>query len=382
MSFIDQITKTTKTVGKIVKKTYGPLAVLDEIKNPDVLRDPVDVGNAQRYPHTVEFQTWLPTQTQITDMGVVQAAQTASGDVYNKAANGVDSVTKFLADKGNQAIGALKGGTSSFFPQASTPKYEGYVDPYDADMMKVDRNKQYNDRLLDFKRRAVRSDVITMYMPQGSWNDRINNAYNEKSMTEAFGAIGGVLEVASAISKEDVSTWDMLNGPAGMEAIAKLGGGALGMDGGTLADAGLASIGYALNPQFEMLYNGTDLREFQFDFTMTPRSVEEAVMISSIIQKFKYHGSPAFLSGQGRYIVPPSYFDITFKFNGAESEWLPRISTCVLKSFDIDYTGGLEQWATFADGAPVQVRMVLVFAELEMMHKRLREERAGDSGGY
>ena len=365
MSFIDQITKTTKTIGSVIKKTYGPLSVLDEVKNPAVLRYPVDVGNAQRFPHTVEFQTWLPTQVPISDMGVVQATQ-------DKARSGVDGVTQFLTDKGNQAIGFIKGGTSNFFEQNKMAP--GYVDPYDADMMKVDRNKQYNDRLLDFKRRATRSDVITMYMPQGSWNDRINNAYNQKSMTDAFGNIGAILEVASAISKEDISTWDMLNGPAGMEAIAKIGGGALGLDSGTLADAGLASLGYALNPQFEMLYNGTDLREFQFDFTMTPRSVDEALMINEIIKKFKYHGSPAFLSGQGRYIVPPSYFDITFKFNGTTNDWLPQISTCVLKSFDIDYTGGLETWSTFSDGSPVQVRMVLVFAELEMMHKRLREE--------
>jgi Tail-tube assembly protein len=335
------------------------------------------VGNAQRFPHTVEFQAWLPTQTTIGDIGVVQATQTKLNDIaggaYNKVSGGVESVTKWIADKSNAAIGAV-GGSTDFFGARTLGKVgESYVDPYDSDMMKVDRNKAYSDRLFDFKRRATRSDVITMYMPQGTYNDRINNAYNQKSMTEAIGLTGGVLEVMSAISKENITTGDMLNGPAGMEVIGQMAGG-LGMDAGTITDAGLAAIGYALNPQFEMLYNGTDLREFQFDFTMTPRSVDEAVMINDIINKFKYHGSPQFLTGQGRYIVPPSYFDITFNFNGSRNEWLPQISTCVLKSVDIDYTGGLEQWASFSDGSPVQVKMVLVFVELEMMHKKLREE--------
>jgi hypothetical protein len=122
-----------------------------------------------------------------------------------------------------------------------------------------------------------------------------------------------------------------------------------------------------------MLYGGTDLREFQFDFTMTPRSLEEAVMIKRIVDSFKMHGSPAYKEGGlGRYIIPPSYFDITFKFKGGDTSWLPQISTCVLKSLDVDYSGGLEQWATHADGSPIQVRMILVFAELEMMHKKLR----------
>jgi Tail-tube assembly protein len=363
MSFIDTITNTTRKVSKIVKETYGPLAALDAIVENGIYQYPLDVGNTQRYPHTVEFQTWIPKQVPISEMGVVQDVQTKGTDAWNKKAS--DFINKQLGRAED-----ILGGRENLFGRTS--KIKGYVDPYLKDMMQVDRNKKFNDRITDFMRRADRSDMITMYMPQGSWADRINNAYNQQSMTAALGKAGMIIDVAGAISKEDVSTWDMINGPAGIEALSKA---ALpDMDGGVLRDAGLNAIGYALNPQFEMLYNGTDLREFQFDFNMTPRSQDEALMIRNIIKKFKYHASPAFVSGQGRYIVPPSYFDISFKFNGSDSEWLPQISTCVLKSFDIDYTGGLEQWATHADGSPIQIKMVLVFAELEMMHKSLRKE--------
>jgi len=375
MSFIDNIRKTTAQVGEITKKTFGPLEPLMEQYVPMTLRYPLDVGNMQRYPHTVEFQTWLPDQVAISDMGVVQAGQDKLTSGYNAVAGSkFVKGTVDLLNKGSSALGA-----GNVF---NTPdQLEGYVDPYSADMMKVDRNQRWNSRMMDFTRRATRSDLIAMYLPQGTWNDRINNSYAQQSLTNAMGAVGGVVDVAGSIAKrlgEDKNgaastAWDLVNGPAGMEVLGSVAGG-LGMDGNVIRDAGLTALGYALNPQFEMLYGGTDLREFQFDFTMTPRSEKEAKMILNIIKKFKYHGSPAYVAGQGRYIVPPSYFDITFKFNGSDSEWLPQISTCVLKSFDVDYTGGLEQWATHADGSPIQVRMVMVFAELEMMHKSLRKK--------
>jgi hypothetical protein len=60
-------------------------------------------------------------------------------------------------------------------------------------------------------------------------------------------------------------------------------------------------------------------------------------------------------------------------FNGKRNPNLPRISTCALTQVRVNYSGGLEQWATYEDGMPIQVQMTLSFTELEMMHKALRE---------
>jgi len=225
-----------------------------------------------------------------------------------------------------------------------------------------------------------------MYSPV-SWMDRHNNVYNEQSITAAFGAVGAVIEATSSLAEEFKKGGDdwkmklgnvmnkageMANGPMGMEAAGAIAG-AFGMDGGVIRDAGLTALGYAMNPQFEMLYGGTNLREFQFDFTLTPRNEKEAETIRKIIKTFKWHASPEYVKTQGRYIIPPSYFDITFLFNGQGSKWLPWISTCVLKTIDVDYSGGLDQWATHADGSPIQTKMTLIFTELEMMHKKLRK---------
>jgi hypothetical protein len=366
MSFIDTINKTVGKVGSVVKESYGPLSPLEISYHDRVgtdLRYPLDVGSASRYPHTVQFQTWLPKPIAI-----------ASSDPEEQKL--FDTQGKTI---GKKLVGALTS-TKEKLENRGVP-----TEAYPGMDMKVNRNQKYNERMFDFTRRAVPSDLITMYSPV-SWMDRHNNAYNEQSMTAAFGAIGAVVEAASSIMEEYKSDNDwrknlgnminkageVANGPAGMEALGGVLGG-FGMDGAVIRDAGLTAMGYAMNPQFEMLYGGTNLREFQFDFIMTPRNAKEAETIRKIIKAFKWHASPEYVKGQGRYIIPPSYFDITFCFNGAESEWLPSISTCVLKTVDVDYSGGIDQWATHADGSPIQTKMTLVFAELEMMHKKLRK---------
>jgi hypothetical protein len=321
----------------------------------------LELGDTKRFPYSVEFQLWEPIQVPITDTGIIQAAQ--------------DKLTASrLGEIATTAFGGVKQGS---FDIEKTIAVADSVKK-----MRINLNQEKNDRLLDFTRRANNVGMISMYLPNGTWNDRINNQYAQQSMTQALGRTGAVVENAGSMIKafnDDglkagfENAWDLINGPMGTEIGGAIAAG-MGMDGRTVADAGLAAIGYALNPQFEMLYSGTDLREFQFDFTMTPRSAKEASVIRDIIGKFKYHGSPQYVTGQGRYIIPPSYFDITFKFNGSDSDWLPRISTCVLKAFDVDYSGGLDQWGAHADGSPIQVRMTMTFVELEMMHKALRSE--------
>jgi hypothetical protein len=343
----------------------------------------LDVGNSARYPHTIEFQTWIPDQAKISDLRI--AGQNAS----------LGSLAQLAADTGiglaNKAGEFVNDGKNIFLPKSMEKEYvpipgidlgaaDTTIPEWKMNGMAVTENMRWNGRSTDFVRRATASDLIAMYMPAGGWMDRISNQYAQQSMTAAMGTAGLVVEAGSGLLDEYKANggeipWgkvkDMLNGPQGMEVLGKMSGMA-GMDAGVMTAAGLNAMGYALNPQFEMLYGGTDLREFQFEFTMTPRSQKEAETIRMIIKKFKYHASPAYTQGQGRYIIPPSYFDITFNFNGSESRWLPSISTCVLKSFDVDYTGGLDQWSTHADGSPIQVKMTLVFAELEMMHKKLR----------
>lgn len=333
MSFITLVGDKVADIGKVLKKTYGPLDVLAmPSKTANTHRYPLDVGQTGLYPHTIEFQAWKPVPRGLDEVAL------------NSVTRVVDSE---LADQTNQP----------------------------ADRPRVDNNQSKNSRLTDFSRNSERSDLFALYMP-AMINERNINQYNTASMTDALGMAGLVLEAGGSISENGKNTSVAGMTPAITEVAGKLaqGSGLIG-DAGVLKDAGLAALGYATNPQLEVLYTQTDLRSFSFEFKMTPRSKKEAEEIRLIIKRLKYHAAPEYIANMGRYIVPPSYFDIEFKMNGQVNDNLPlKISTCVLTSIDVDYAGGLEQFATHADGHPISITLLLGFTEMEVMHKALREE--------
>ena len=111
-----------------------------------------------------------------------------------------------------------------------------------------------------------------------------------------------------------------------------------------------------------------------------PRSQREAREVIDIIEMFKYHQAPELLNGTyGRFLVPPSEFDIQFMYNGQENENIPKVSTCVLTNVDINYapTGTFAAYET-ADsnsptkggtGMPVGIGLDLSFTETEIITK-------------
>lgn len=389
MSFIDDVKKTTGTIGGIIKKTYGPLSALElPTQQGNIYRYPLDVGDSRTYPHTVEFQAWLPTPVGIDELGVPKA-------VGNAVSSTKDAITGTkiggaIAKVGSGILGAASKVETKFqditginlFDIDSTPGTTSKAVPVDPNTGPiVNRNQTKNSRLLDFTRRAEKSDLIALYLPNAQWQDSVDNSYEGVSVTEAFGNAGLLAEAGSSLAegykKEEAfvnkimsAIGSLASSRATMEVLGKV----VGSDNSALSNLGLAAMGVAINPQQEMLYGGTSFREFSFEFIMTPRTSKEAEAIKAIIKKFKYHASPQYTTGQGRYVIPPSYFDITFKFNGAQNPALPLISTCALKNVTVQYNNGLETWASYEDGMPVQVQMTLSFVELEMMHKALREE--------
>lgn len=188
-----------------------------------------------------------------------------------------------------------------------------------------------------------------------------------------------------------------------------------------IGDAGIAGTGSDLgslvgnilgqvpNPQLQMLYKGTELREFQFQFKFTPASKKEAMEIERIIQLFQFHSAPRLLgSVSHQYLEPPELFKIDFLFVGgtglesAVSNFFKNLGTniltsqlysgmfggmqqgnldpennkakvfqiynpCALKDISLDYAPN--GWAAHEDGAPVETTMTLTFKEVDIVTK-------------
>ena len=215
--------------------------------------------------------------------------------------------------------------------------------------------------------------AIVMYMPAS-----VSTSYNAQYTDTEMGAV--TAEALKAYDK--FSQGNMKAGLAEIrqmsskasESIAALmlstAGALPGMAG--VREASEMRRGVVLSDRMELAFKGIDKRSFQYEFKMVPKSQEEANEIRNIIFAFKSNMLPEFAGGNrgGRSLVVPNTFDIEYMWNGAENQFLHRISTCFLESMDVTYGG--DSYKTYAgingDGAPpIETTMSLTFKEIELI---------------
>lgn len=127
--------------------------------------------------------------------------------------------------------------------------------------------------------------------------------------------------------------------------------------------------GAVVNPNMELLFQGPQLRPFNFSFRLSPRDDEEAKKVKNIIRIFKESMSVR-TSSQGLFLAAPHIFGIKY-INGSTKKdhtSLNRIKTCALQSCSVDYTPD-GSYMTFNDpttGFPMtSYNITLQFQELE-----------------
>lgn len=239
--------------------------------------------------------------------------------------------------------------------------------------------------------------TINIYMPDTLMTTQ-NHGYENVSLTDMFGDVGALMQIGSPMLEgafkgiyegKDVGSsitgglkgiGQGLPAAGGAEVVGRLGESIGGMNS-KFKDALVRSQGFAINPQVELFFTGTDRREFQFDFRFNSRSAKETEQIQKIIKSFRMHSAPSMPAdsvGTGaRYFVPPSQFDIKFYFRNdgqaIENPYLAKIGTCVLERVDVNYVGS-GKFMTFEDGQPVDIEVRLSFREVDIMTREAIEE--------
>lgn len=240
-----------------------------------------------------------------------------------------------------------------------------------------------NDVSFSIPRLKKTREVIALYMPDTGLQFNYSQNYDDSlSATSALGAPLAAAQLglagASAYSKFSqgggyVTPLKQLS-PFAVEALSKV----MGREAGSLV---MSNFGVAINPSFEVIFTGTKLRNFSFEFMFYPRSEREAETVYRIIQAFKFHSSPEITKDTaGRYLLAPSAFDIKFMYNGLENPNIPKISTCVCNSVNVDYAPngfaayevqGNNEPGRGKTGTPVATRLTLQFTEITMITKEL-----------
>jgi hypothetical protein len=245
-----------------------------------------------------------------------------------------------------------------------------------------------------FRRISRTTDAIALYMPD-TLNFTHNQSYSDVAVFDTLGKLGTIAAAATAgkslfdeFRETGTASINMTNVSSFiLQAIRDFGG----ATAGNLATLGFAALGTASNPGLELLYSSPSFRSFRFDFMFYPRSQKEALEVMKIIDRLKFHQAPEIAGNAGgRFLIPPSEFDIKFYFNGKENPNIPKVSTCVLEQIDVDYApngfSAYEVPTKFepelgGTGTPTGIRLSLQFKETQIITKEfLRTETYEVSG--
>jgi hypothetical protein len=224
------------------------------------------------------------------------------------------------------------------------------------------------------------SETIALYMPD-TVNFVHNQNYSDASLTGLPAAVlAGGASLAQSLKNSSGSSTQEITKKIALNMSPYIANYAMKELMGDFGRAAFAAgFGMVQNPILELLYTSPQFRSFRFDFMLYPRSASEAFEVQQIINRLHFHQAPEVRKEMnGYFLVPPSEFDIKFFYNGAENPNIPKISTCVLESIDIDYAPngystyevpGQVQASTGGTGMPVAIRLSLQFKETEIMTK-------------
>lgn len=219
---------------------------------------------------------------------------------------------------------------------------------------------------------------IAIYMPDSiNMNQKITYQDNF-SLTKTLGNVGlgaeAGMQVGSITEKVMQDKGNLTNAiktigsnPFGAEAAGRAVSTITGANADDTSELALRKAGYAVNPQMEVMFQQIEFRTFQYNFNFMPRSQSEAQQINEIIKAFRMYSAPGIdTSGVGRYYTLPAIFQIEYCVDyGDLNKYLHKFAPSVLTSIYVDYSPN--GWATFEDGFPARISMMLQFMEIEMI---------------
>ena len=220
----------------------------------------------------------------------------------------------------------------------------------------------------DFESRSIGS--VTLPIPAGI-SDQNSAEWGSQSMSafdiaKADIALSTIMNGGKGLVESGTQYLDFVKGQSGGVSAAvgtALAAAAAGVEGQQLLTR---TTGMVMNPNMELLFRGPTLRPFQFKFTLSPRSAEEAKLVVSIIRFFK-QGSAPIRSESNLFLKTPHTFRLRYLHRGETTGLhfkLNKFKECALQNVGVNYTP-TGNYATYQDGTMVSYELTLGFNELE-----------------
>ena len=240
----------------------------------------------------------------------------------------------------------------------SMMKYE----PKDVDGDKGAASVTFGERSTDISKRTIGSCILPI---PGGISDSNQVSWNQENMdpiaiAKANLALGLIMRGKEGGEEAAGNIIETLKGENSLgEAVGNVIAGAASGTGSQLLTRRTGAI---LNPNMELLFQGPQLRDFTFQFKLSPRSSKETEEVIKIIRFFK-QGMAPIRSKSRLFLKSPHTFKLQYIHENNDHKFLNRFKECALQGCTVAY--GETQYATFEDGAMSSYNMQLSFKELE-----------------
>ena len=134
-----------------------------------------------------------------------------------------------------------------------------------------------------------------------------------------------------------------------------------------------------INPNVEMIFDSSELREFTLKFKLTPHGSGEAEVICHYIQKHlrramlptfngtaRKNSSAKTLIAGGNTIGVPYMCRVNFMMGSDLHPYLPQYKTCAITGVSANFTPD-GAYATYEDGSPVATELTVSFIETKLI---------------
>tara|TARA_B100001113_G_scaffold153110_1_gene125336 strand:+ start:357 stop:1667 length:1311 start_codon:yes stop_codon:yes gene_type:complete len=237
-------------------------------------------------------------------------------------------------------------------------KYE----PKDVGGDRANATITFSERSTDIDGRSIGSVLLPI---PGGISDSNQVSWNQENMdpvaiAKATVAIDTILKGGEGLVDSVGGIANTLkNQPGVKEGVANVLAGAASGTGSQLLTR---RTGAVLNPNMELLFQGPQLRDFTFQFKLSPRSKEEGERIIEIIRFFK-QGMAPIRSKSRLFLKSPHTFKLQYLHENRDHKALNKFKECALQSCTVAY--GEAQYSTYEDGVLSSYNMQLSFKELE-----------------
>lgn len=210
--------------------------------------------------------------------------------------------------------------------------------------------------------------IFTFHKHQGYKTDQLKGAEKFGYTAETYGSIG--LPVPNNLNDALSLDWSAEFDQSYVTQMAQAATGYVA--GGKGRQEALFQTGTNFERHSAMIFNGVGTKTYNFFWTMTPQSKQEAEQIALIINRFEEASLPSLTAGANMFGAPDI---VRVKFAGKNKfkgmEFLP----CVITGVNVKY-GSDVTFMVYQDGNPPEVQLSIQLSEVtsrnRIIHQRLK----------